>query len=345
MARLVKVYKHLNIFKDRHGSKRYYYRAPGQKAIALPTEYGSPVFDEAYHAAREATKGPLEIAKDRAIKGSVNELIIRYYQSCDFKRLRPATQRNYRRQIEIFRKAVGSIMVRAITRKHILMISDAYSDRPGAGRTLLKRLRTLFQFAIERDYRTDNPLTTVKLPREGEGFKPWTSDDIVKFEAQWPSGSRERLGLYLCLYTGQRRSDIVAMGRMHLSTEGLTITQQKTGTRLTIPVHRNLKKELDQIPPGQIMFLVNTQNGKALSSEGFGNWIRKSAKTAGIEGTRGPHGLRKAASNQLIELGLSGETVICITGHATTKELEPYIRKFNRSNLAATAIKAWENKK
>ena len=64
-----------------------------------------------------------------------------------------------------------------------------------------------------------------------------TEAEIAQFEAHYPPGSRARLAFALLLYTGQRRSDVIRMGRQHVRVGALEIRQTKTGTALTIPVH------------------------------------------------------------------------------------------------------------
>ena len=342
MSRLVKEYKSLNSFKDRHGTLRHYYRVPGKKAVRVEGEFGSHEFDQSYEAAKAACSDVLRPGESRVKKGTVHDLCARYYESYDFKALKPKTQKNYRTLFDIFRVGVGNVMVRAITIAHISKVKASYAGRPGAGRTMLKRLRTLFNFAVDEGFRTDNPAARVKLPKEGAGFLPWSDVDIEMYLTKWGPGTIERLGLYLCLYTAQRRSDIVKMGRQHVRNDEISVIQQKTGSRVWIPLHSNLKAELANVPAGQMQFLINPRTGLARSSEGFGNWMRQNAKDAGIEGTRGPHGLRKAACRGLIEAGCDAEMAIAISGHASGEELEPYIRDVNKKLKARQAMAIWD---
>jgi integrase len=87
-----------------------------------------------------------------------------------------------------------------------------------------------------------------------------------------------------------------------------------------------------------MLFLINPLNGGSRASEGFGNFIRADAKEAGIEGTRGPHGLRKAGCRRLIEIGCDAQMAISISGHASEKELQPYIRDVNKKMKARQAM-------
>jgi integrase len=68
--------------------------------------------------------------------------------------------------------------------------------------------------------RGEDPTAGVRGPKfRSDGFYTWTEEDIAAFEATHPVGSRARLALALGLYTGQRRSDVVRMGRQHVRDE------------------------------------------------------------------------------------------------------------------------------
>ena len=81
------------------------------------------------------------------------------------------------------------------------------------------------------------------------GFHAWSGDEIERNRSHWPTGSRQRLAFALLRYTGQRRSDVVRMGPEAVAGSFIEVTQQKTGARLTIPIHPALKKELEAWKP------------------------------------------------------------------------------------------------
>jgi integrase len=84
-------------------------------------------------------------------------------------------------------------------------------------------LRSLRQFALKRGYLHSDPTANIKLRAiKGDGFHAWTDDEIAQFEAHHPIGSKPRLTLALLLYTAQRRSDVVRMGRQHIRDGVLT---------------------------------------------------------------------------------------------------------------------------
>ncbi|MEM9964161.1 MAG: tyrosine-type recombinase/integrase [Asticcacaulis sp.] len=337
LVRLTKQYTYVNAIKDRYGNKRYYYRRDYQ-SIRIHSDFGTPAFDHEYHDIHDAWVSRTPASLARIISGSVNDLVMQYYASADFKTLTSTTQKNYRRIFDDFRGRFGDKMVRGMQRRHVLMLKDSMASTPGASRTYLKRLNTLFNFAVQRDFRTDSPMTGVKLPSEGDGFLPWSDEDIDLYLKKWVEGTKERLALYACLYTAQRRSDIVNMGDQHVREDEISVIQQKTGKRLWMPLHPILKAELKLRPKGQIMWFVNDKTGNPIPSESFGNFVRAAAKAAGIDGTRGPHGLRKAACRRLIEAGCDATLARSISGHASEKELLVYIQDVNQQKLARVAI-------
>jgi integrase len=217
-------------------------------------------------------------------------------------------------------------------------ILDGMIDKPSAARNLLKRLRGVFSFAADRGLIAFDPTVGVKLPIvRTAGFRAWTDDDIERFRSHWPNGSRARLALELLLFTGQRRSDVVRMGRQHVREGAIHVTQKKTGTHLSIPIHPILGAELDRLPKTNLTFVMTAQ-GKPMSEAGFTQWFVECAQAAGLPERSGPHGLRKAAGRMLAEAGCSALEIAAITGHASLKEVERYTKSAQQAKLARSAI-------
>ena len=125
------------------------------------------------------------------------------------------TQRMRRGILERFRAAYGDRPFALLPPEWIEALLD--SKPPHAARSWLVTLRSLSQFALKRGYRRDDPTTNIKLASiKGDGFHTWTEEEIAQFEARHPIGTKPRLALALLLYTGQRRSDVVRMGRQHI---------------------------------------------------------------------------------------------------------------------------------
>lgn len=325
---------HVQSFKDRHGKARHYYRRKGFARVKLPGLPGSTEFMKAYAIAGSAPS-PAK-TQDRSDHRSIHALIGKYYSSAEFKALRSTSQRPYRNQLERFRLLHGSKSASTVQTKHLDAIFHTMAETPHAAANLRKRLRRVFALAVRLGWRNDNPVRDTDLGNYKRGeITPWTEEEITQFEARWPSGSKERLAFSLMLHTGQRRSDIVRMGKQHVKNGRISVVQVKTGHPLTIPLLPELEREIAQHDG---MTFLTTTCGKPFSVDGFGNWFREAVKQAGIEG-RSPHGLRKAAGRRLAEAECTAKEIAAILGHRTLNEVARYTRDADQAKLSETAMR------
>lgn len=339
--------KHLVRDVDRHGNVRHYFRAPGRPKVRLQGEPGSRTFLDAYAVALEAMGEAKPSAGAAPRPGSISALCVAYYQSADYKALADQTRYTYRQLLDRFRDTYGTGVAGKLTAPQISAILDKSAHTPAQAKNLLKTLRALFRFAAARGMVRSNPALAVTFKvRKTAGYRAWTDADIEAFEAHWPSGSRARLALALLLYTGQRRSDVVRMGRQNVTDGAIAVRQLKGGPGapvLSIPIHATLKAELDQLPAGQMIFLM-TAFGKPMSPFGFSNWFADCAKKAGLPEHSSPHGLRKSAARRLAEAGCSAHEIMAITGHQSLREVERYTSTVRQKVLAEAGMGRIANK-
>jgi integrase len=221
-------------------------------------------------------------------------------------------------------------------REHIIKLMAQRSSKPNAANHLLKVLRALMKQAVESGMRKDDPARDVKrLKIKTTGYHSWTEAEISQFEATHPIGSKARLAFALLLYTGQRRSDVVKMGRQHVRDGFIHVRQQKTGAELDIPIWPELQTILDATPNENMTYLV-TEFGKPFTPGSFGNWFRNRCNEAGLPHCAA-HGLRKAASRRLAEQGCTVHEVAAITGHASLLEIQRYTAGADQRRLAISA--------
>src|SRR5215813_6064367 len=278
------------------------------------------------------------IGAGRVKPGSVAAVIAEYLDSQAFFTSKSAgTQRMRRGILERFRAAYGDRPFALLPPEWIEALLD--SKPPHAARSWLATLRSLCQFARKRGYRRDDPTANIKLRAiKSDGFHTWTEGEIAQFEARHPVGTKPRLALALLLYTAQRRSDVVRMGRQHIRNGALTVKQQKTGTELPpIPVHPHLQAVLNATPGEHLTFLV-TSTGKPYGGNAFTEQFRNWCDAAGLPQRCKPHGLRKAACRRLAEAGCSEREIMAISGHATSKEIARYTKAADRARLARNAM-------
>ncbi len=331
--------KYIQEYVDRHGKVRRYFRRAGYPKATLDGLPYSKEFMEAYQAALDGQElKAIPPGKSKERQDSISALIAAYYQSHGYKGLSASTKSTYRGILERFRFQHGDKPVKLLERNHIKRILASKSDTPAAANNLLRMLKMLMVFAMDEGYRKDDPTTGIK-PVKGkrQGFNTWSEADIQKFESAHPVGSKARLAFDLLLYTGQRRSDVVRMGRQHVREGVMLITQQKTGSRVEIPIHQHLRETVETSETGDLTFLV-TKFGKPFTPAGFTNWFRDMVNEAGLKDLS-PHGLRKAVCRRLAEAGCTPHEIMSISGHKNLKEVTLYTEAANRKSLAIDAMK------
>jgi integrase len=340
MGPRLKLPRYVHGFIDRHGKPRFYFRRAGFKKTPLPGLPWSPEFMAAYEVATRDQ--PVQVGSSRVLPGTIRALAVCYYNSAAFRSMGDVTQGDYRAVIDRFCREVGKDnqpygdkRVATLRSEHIVKLMAV--RKANSANALRKVLRAMMKHAIELKMRTDDPTRDVKAIRiKTDGYHSWTDVEIEQFEARHPIGTRARLALALMLYTGQRRGDVVRMGRQHLRPEGIYVRQQKTGVELLIPVHPNLAPMLAAAAEGRMTFVI-TEDGKPFSVRVFGNWFRDMCDMANLHHCSA-HGLRKAAARRLAEAGCTAHEIAAITGHASLREIVRYTKAADQKRLAAAAM-------
>ena len=329
--------KHVHSFIDRHGKRRYYARVPGKTAIALHGEPGSPTFMAEYHA---AVGKNIEAPAHRIRTGSVAAAIATYLNSGDFLRLAAATRADQRRILEGFAKTErGAFPFAKMECQDVDQLLAEKKATPHAAKGLLKALRSVAKVAIKLAMITEDPTKGIRVATKAteDGFRMWEEDEIAQFEAHWSIGSRERLAFGLLLYTGQRRGDVIRMGRQHVKKNILTVRQSKTGTVVRLPILPELQSILAASKTGHLTFLT-TPSGEAFTAGGFTNWFGKTVRAAGLPLGLSAHGLRKAMCRRLAEHDCTVHQIQAISGHVSLSEVERYTKGVEQERLANAAM-------
>jgi integrase len=320
---------------DDEGRAYHYFRRLGFERVRLPGLPGSAEFNRAYEAA--LASAPESIGAGRSRPGSVAAAIAGYYGSPAFRKaLAPSSQAVRKAVLEAFRREHGDKLLRAMPTKFLRALLEAME--PTTAKNWLAAIRALTAYAIKTDLIETDPTLGIRLRRmTGDGFHTWSEEEIAQFEAAHPIGSRERLAFALGLYTGQRRGDVIHMGRQHVRGDLLHVTQQKTGKALAIPMHPELVAILATVPATQMTFVL-TLRGKPFDPHAFTPWFVQACTAAGLPRECTFHGLRKAACRRLAEAGCTVHEIAAISGHATLKEIERYTKAADQLRLARAAM-------
>jgi len=316
----------------RHGKVVWYVWAvrPGPR-IRIKGVYGSPEFLAAYQAALGGA--PKEAQK--AAGGSLGWLVQRYRETSVWAQLSPATRRQRENIFKHVLALAAEMPLADMTRRHIVEGIDRRRATPAAARHFLEAMRGLFRWALDAEHVASDPTLGVKAPRKGgDGFHAWSEDELARFEARWPLGTRERLAFDLLLWTGLRRGDVVRLGRQHVRGGVASLRTQKTGEPVTIQILPPLAASLKAGPCGDLAFIAGERGG-AMTKESFGNWFRGACQSAGVPGAA--HGLRKAGANRAALAGATEHELMSLYGWSEPRTAALYTRKANREKLALQA--------
>src|SRR6516165_2127278 len=331
----MKLPKYVQAWVDHDGRAHHYFRRRGFPRVRLPGLPWSPSFMAEYEKAISGAR--TAIGAGRVKPGSVAAVIAEYLDSREFFGSKSAgTQRMRRGILERFRAAYGERPFALLPPEWIEALLD--SKPPHAARSWRATLRSLCQFGVKRRYLRTDPTANIKQRAiKGDGFHTWTEDEISQFVRFHPLGTKPRLALALLLYTAQRRSDVVKMGRQHIRDGWLHVKQEKTDKPLAIPVHPELRAVLDATPSEHLTFLV-TATGKPYGPNHFSETFREWCDAAGLPKRCTAHGLRKAACRRLAEAGCSEKQIAAISGHASLDEVARYTKAADKARLARDAM-------
>ncbi len=335
-------FKYVTRDRDRHGNLRLYFRRAGKEKIRLKGLPGSDEFIESYRAALGKTGG-----RETKIDKSFRWLCDRYFKSGDFEALEENTRRRKRAVLgEICDilgangQRLGQAPFASLKRAHVRKIRDLKADTPEAANHRLKQISALYAWAMKNDVATTNPAEKVeKLGGGSEGFYTWTEDDVAKFEACWPIGSKPRLAMSIMLLLGVRRSDAIVIGKSHESRDGLFVSfvqfkgrKKSGGKMLTVPILPDLRAILDASDLGGETWLA-TEYGQPFSNAGFGNAFKDWCMKAKLPKCTA-HGLRKAGAVRAAEAGASEHELMAMFGWEDADMARVYTRKAAQKKLA-----------
>jgi integrase len=329
---------------DRHGNKRWFVRLPAEpgrksrRKIRIKAAPGTEAFTTAYWEARNGT-----VASSPRIvppsPGTFRAIAQHYLASRDFKSLdRRLTQRP--------RQLLLGKLIDLIGEKPAIIdpkvIRDGVRRRGyGAAKEFLTALRAVYRVALEDGLVTTDPTVGIRAPRpKVEGWHSWTWEDCAAYEKRWPIGTKQRTTYAIGLYTAQRISDAVVLGRQHIRQGRLEFTQRKnqkhSPVRVVIPIAPPLAEALAGWQGTGLTFL-ETAYGRPYSADGLSNCFREWCDAAGLQHCTF-HGLRKAAATRLAEAGCTPHQIMAVLGHQTHQQAALYTRAADRAGMADQAL-------
>ncbi len=346
----------------------YFYRRPGTRPISLGSDPSAVV--ERWRVLEMQFSAAASVGV--RMPGTIGDLIAKFYQSDDFKRLAPATQSLWRAAYRALEEKFGEFLPDALPVHVVHKWKEklvAARGRDGA-RNHFVAFRRLYGYARAAGlFVGENPFSkpgTFGAKIESDDPKIWTVADIQKFlsakrtiqkggnpnlknsdqfhDRAPPPGIR--LGLLLGFFTMQRLSDVLSLtGRNIFQDENgklwLRVKQRKTKRPVEFPIHKILADELikQKIQPGDDRHLVRSMYGLPMDRQSFYKRFRIWAEAAGLNLTF--KALRSSGMVLLAELGVPTPQITALSGHSiheAQRILDHYIVKTRAAARAAVDV-------
>lgn len=311
------------------GGKDYWYFRKGKTLIRLPDDPDSEEFDREYWTIRSGQH-------QGTVKTTFDALITSYYQTPRFKGLKASTKAEYRRTLELLREKNGPKDFTKLRRKHVIAARDKYADQWRKANAMVEQLSILARHAIDLEWITANPAQGVEKLKGGS-YEAWPEPKLVAFEryCEQHGLTIERAIYELCIGTGQRIGDVVAMEWAHFQGGYMDVVQEKTGARLSIFCPERLQSFLELLPrTGKHILAKNlTQHLSKRRAQSLVAEVRKKIEAEDFV----IHGWRYTAAKELAEAGCSDTEIQSVTGHKSLEMVKKYRQQARQKQLSKTA--------
>lgn len=346
----------LLIEKNRNGSPRYRVRVEGDKRtrITIPVGPNHVDFPNYYYAARAGESWTP--ARSRVAERSIDWLVGRYLSFLEKMvsagQMSAATlkqRRSVLSRVCDFRDQdgdrYGQFDMDAPPSAFVL-VRDAWADRPGAADNMIKSVRAMYVWAMERGEIGHNPAAGISAINRNPkgGAAPWTASDLHKFRVAHPKGTTAHLWLTLQAFTACRIGDAIWLGRdqevIHQGQTWLEWQPRKRGSApVSIPMLQPLYTATRTAKVIGPAYILNEQGKPFRSTEALRVRVQRWCTAAGLEG-RSSHGVRKAVAEMMAEAGCTQHQIMAVMSHTEARTSEIYTRGVQRKLLAAEGAKA-----
>jgi enterobacteria phage integrase len=166
----------------------------------------------------------------------------RYQGVLEKRKLAKTTLDTYRLRLKQFREKHGSSHVSRISTRDIAEFLALWENHSRMAQAVRSLLLDFFREAIAAGWTERNPVEATRSPRHEVSRARLTLADfqaIYKAAADMPPWVRR--SMELAITTGQRRSDLAALGPRNVREEKLWVMQQKTGMKVCIPLSLKLE--------------------------------------------------------------------------------------------------------
>lgn len=332
------------------GKIYYYYRREGLR-LRIKGNPGDPEFLANYTRLHNAAEKAEVKAKARPgiLPGSLAALIVAYKNSPEWTETAQSTKIDYLKALDPLATTYGHLSVAEMPRKFIFWLRDNYATKPSEkegdppiktprrANRIITVLSILLSWAVNREWRPDNPALRIPKLKTGVGYRAWTDDELEKMLTAPTTTADVRAAVILALATGQRGQDLIKMTWADYDGEGICIVQGKTRTRIWVPLHDRAQQLLNTMPRTLAPTILTRADGQSWKIDHFRHAMGEQIRAAGLVGLV-THGLRTTAAKWLAEAGCSEREIMAITGHTSSVMVSRYVREADQKKRARSAV-------
>ena len=219
---------------------------------------------------------------------------------------------------------------------------------PRSQARIISGLRGFFNYLIFEDYRDDNPLALIEVPKLGRKLPDTLSETeidqlITAIDLSHPQGERNRAMLETLYACGLRVSELIGIQLSDLFfKEGFIQVTGKGNKQRFVPISRSTQKYIDsytsftrnhqEVHPEHSNTLFLNRRGKGLTRAMIFTIIKRTAEKANITKTISPHTFRHSFATHLLQNGADLRSIQQMLGHESITTTEVYTH-IDRSHL------------
>jgi len=257
----------------------------------------------------------------------------------------PYTVRNYTRDLRHFIEYLNSEKVstfdeveRQLLRRYISFLQGKGYEKTSISRKL-SALRSFYNYLIQRDLMSVNPLMAVSSPKLDKKLPSFLSgEEVVRMlespDSATPLGQRDRAILELLYASGLRVSEIAKLDldNMNLSTLEVRVRGKRSKERVVLigkpavaALELYLREGRQQLLAGyRTEALFVNRYGRRLSQRSIQKAISRYAVAAGLDKRVFPHMVRHSFATHLLDGGADLRVVQELLGHANLTTTQIY---------------------
>jgi integrase/recombinase XerC len=225
-------------------------------------------------------------------------------------------------------------------RAYMAQLNDHHYSKSTLARKLAT-LRSFYKFLVKRHHITDNPVSTIRTPKQEKKLPKFLEyEQIQKLLSQPPSetwlGSRDRAMMETMYSTGVRVSELVGLNLedvdflsevIHIRGKGKKERICPIGSRALQAIQnylefRNRRMESDPNFDGRVLFA--NKHGKRLSTRSVRRKMDKYLLEAGLDPDISPHTLRHSFATHMLNNGADLRSVQELLGHQSLSTTQIY---------------------